>query len=90
MSRSRTIEVDEETADTLEARAAARGTSVSELVADLLAREQAPIGVSAEEIAELDRQWEAIERGQATIPHEQVARWLDTWGTPASKRQRQR
>ena len=37
----RTIEVDTETADLLEARAAARGMSVAELLADLAGSEEA-------------------------------------------------
>jgi len=37
---------------------------------------------SPEEIAELDRQWADIESGAVpTVPHEKVARWLQTWGT---------
>jgi predicted transcriptional regulator len=37
------------------------------------------------EIAELDRQWAAIESGEPTVPHDQVVRWLETWGTSAFK-----
>jgi len=40
---------------------------------------------TAEELAELDRQWAAIEAGEPTVPHEEVAHWLATWGTPAFK-----
>ena len=36
----------------------------------------------AAEAAELDRQWAAIKAGEPTVPHEDVVRWLDTWGTP--------
>jgi predicted transcriptional regulator len=36
-----------------------------------------------EELAGLDRQWAAIKNGEATIPHAEVLRWLQTWGTPA-------
>ena len=25
----------------------------------------------------------AIKAGEPTVPHEEVVRWLDTWGTPA-------
>jgi predicted transcriptional regulator len=40
----------------------------------------------ADEIAELDHQWAQIESGAvSTVPHEKVARWLETWGTPAFK-----
>ena len=40
----------------------------------------------AEDIAELDRQWADIEAGAPTVPHDKVARWLETWGTPDFKR----
>jgi predicted transcriptional regulator len=36
-----------------------------------------------DELAELDRRWAAVEAGEATVPHEKVVRWLETWGTPA-------
>jgi predicted transcriptional regulator len=81
----RTIEVDAVTAETLQARAAARGISVGELVAELVAFVEAQVPPDDGEIAELDRQWAAIEQGEPTVPHEQVARWLETWGTPAFK-----
>ncbi len=35
------------------------------------------------ELADLDRQWAAIKAGEPTVPHEEVVRWLDTWGTPS-------
>ena len=40
---------------------------------------------TAEEIAELDRRWAKIAAGEPTIPHKDVVRWLNTWGTPAFK-----
>jgi len=86
----RTIEVDAATAEALHAHAAARGISVGELVAELVAFVDAQVPPDDREIAELDRQWEAIEAGQPTVPHEQVARWLETWGTPAFKPWRER
>jgi predicted transcriptional regulator len=39
--------------------------------------------IDPDEIAELDRRWAAIEAGEATVPHIEVVRWLETWGTPA-------
>jgi predicted transcriptional regulator len=37
---------------------------------------------NADDLAELDRQWAEIESGAVlTVPHEKVARWLETWGT---------
>jgi predicted transcriptional regulator len=77
------IEVDEATASALESCAAERGVSVSELIAGMTALQSAPVRISSEELDELDRQWAAIKAGEPTVPHEDVARWLRTWGTPA-------
>jgi predicted transcriptional regulator len=85
MAPKRTIEVDEATAIALQGRADAQGVSVSELVAGMIAITGTPVGLSSAELAELDRQWASIESGEATVPHEQVANWLKTWGTPAFK-----
>jgi predicted transcriptional regulator len=78
--KSHTIEVDEATAATLKTRAAERGVTVSELVAEL---DSQPIAVESSEIAELDRRWKAVETGRATVANADVVRWLRTWGTPA-------
>jgi predicted transcriptional regulator len=82
MSTNVTIEVDEQTADALQARAAELGVTVSELIAELAALESDSIVVDSDEIAELDRRWKRIEASQSTVPHERVVRWLRTWGTP--------
>jgi predicted transcriptional regulator len=79
----RNIEVDEATAATLESRAAERGLSVSDLIAEMTATHGPDRVFPREEIAELDRQWMAIKSGEATVPHEKVVRWLQTWGTPS-------
>lgn len=78
----RKIEVDDATATALEARAAAVGVSVPELIAQLVSLEGAAATASPEELTELDRQWAAIKAGEPTVPHDDVVRWLDTWGTP--------
>jgi hypothetical protein len=39
--------------------------------------------IDPDELAELDRRRTVIEAGEATIDHEAVVRWLETWGTPA-------
>jgi predicted transcriptional regulator len=83
MNQTRTIEIDAATADELEARAATRGVSVGEMVAELVALDDT--SMPSEDAAELDRQWAEIEAGAPTVPHEKVARWLETWGTPAFK-----
>jgi hypothetical protein len=80
--KMQTIEVDETTAATLKARAAERGVSVSELVAELVSCAGEPGIVESSEIAELDRRWQAVEGGRATVPNAKVVRWLRTWGTP--------
>ena len=36
-------------------------------------------------MAELDRRWQAVQGGNAAVPHDKVVRWLETWGTPAFK-----
>jgi predicted transcriptional regulator len=81
MSTRVKIEVDERTADVLQARAAELGVTVSELVAELATLDSEPVVVASDEIAELDRRWKKIEAGQSPVPHERVVRWLRTWGT---------
>jgi predicted transcriptional regulator len=88
--KTQTIEVDEATAVTLKARAAERGVSVSELVAELVTFDSEPIAVDSGEIAELDRRWKSVESGRATVPNNEVVRWLRTWGTPAFRRWHER
>jgi predicted transcriptional regulator len=87
--KTETIEVDEATADALRVRAAERGVSVAQFLADI-AVESGSAAVDAAEIAELDRRWAAIEGGEATVPHEEVVKWLETWGTPAFRPWRER
>ena len=76
-AKTESIEVDSATASALKTRAAERGVSVSQLVAELI-----PLAIDDETIAELDRRWAAIEKGGTTVPHAEVERWLRTWGTP--------
>jgi len=78
----RRIEIDEATAEALEARAAEAGVSVRELLAEMVAVGDAS-RLPPAELAELDRQWDAIKAGEPTIAHDDVVRWLDTWGTSA-------
>jgi len=81
----RTIEVDDTTAAALESRAAEVGLSVPDLLAELVAAEGAAAELSSAEQPELDQQWAAIKAGEPTVAHEDVVRWLDTWGTPRFK-----
>jgi predicted transcriptional regulator len=78
----RKIEVDDATASALEARAAAAGVSVSELIAQLVSLAGGSATAPSGELDELDRQWAAIKAGEPTVAHDDVVRWLDTWGTP--------
>lgn len=82
MAKKHTIEVDEATAATLKTRAAERGVSVSEFVAELAVLDREPLAAEQDEIEELDRRWRAVEAGGSSVPHERVVRWLRTWGTP--------
>ena len=79
----RTIEIDGATAAALEDRAAEAGLSVSDLLAAMVAQHRERSRASPADIAEIDRQWAAIKAGEPTVPHDEVVRWLDTWGTPA-------
>jgi hypothetical protein len=81
----RLIEVDERTAITLEARAAERGLSVPDLVAEMTALAASQEALSTADVAELDRRWAAVEAGELTTPHDSVVQWLRTWGSPAFK-----
>ena len=78
----RTIEVDDKTAAALESRAAEAGLSVPELLAEMVALEGVSAQLSTAEMSALDRQWAAIKAGEPTVAHDDVVRWLDTWGTP--------
>jgi predicted transcriptional regulator len=80
--KQRKIEVDDATATALEARAAAAGVSVPELIAQLVSSTGASAKVSSEELDDLDRQWAAIKAGEPTVAHDDVVHWIDTWGTP--------
>ena len=90
----RKIEVDAQTAELLEARAASRGVSVSELLADLArsevalppdlasmrARSEGPW--SAEALAEDARRLAEFERTREGVPWHEVRAWLQSWGKP--------
>jgi predicted transcriptional regulator len=82
-TKIQTIEVDSDTASMLQSRAAARGVSVSEIVAELV-----PLAIDDEDIAELDRRWAKIATDGSTVAHDQIEEWLRSWGTPRFKRWR--
>jgi hypothetical protein len=90
----RKIEVDAETADLLEARAAALGVSVSALLAELAGHE--PIlppdlaqmrtrgegPWSRESIEEDERRLAEFERTRMAVPWAEVKVWMESWGKP--------
>jgi predicted transcriptional regulator len=76
-AKTESIEVDDATASALKEHAAQRGVTVAQFVSEL-----APLAIDDEAIAELDRRWTTIKRGQPTVPHAEVERWLNTWGSP--------
>jgi len=92
--KARKIEVDAQTADLLEARAAARGITLSQLLADLASNEDAlPAELatmrakgegpwSAEALAEDARRLAEFERTREGVPWDEVKAWMESWGTP--------
>ncbi len=89
-SKTDSIELDSATVAALKERAEERGLTVPNLVAAYLDEDRAPVGVDADQIAELDRRWAAVQAGQETVKHGAVVRWLETWATPAFKPWRDR
>ncbi|SRR5579871_833295 len=93
-AKLRQIEVDEETALLLEARAGARGLTVSELLADLACtyevlppdltemRNKGEGPWSPEILEEDERRLAEFERTREGVPWEEVESWMRTWGTP--------
>jgi hypothetical protein len=90
----RKIEVDVETADLLEARAAALGMTVPALVAELAGNEsmlpqhlatmrangEGPW--SPEELEEDARRLAEFEQTRMGVPWDEVRAWLESWGKP--------
>src|SRR5688572_8669881 len=88
------IEVDEETAEVLKARAEARGMSVSAVVAELIGAEEtmspdlqamrdAGVGPWAPDtLAEDARRLAEFRRMREAVPWEDMKAWIHTWGTP--------
>jgi hypothetical protein len=89
----RQIEVDAETAEALEAQAAARGISLQELLADLAgATHDVPGDLEAlraagrgpwapEILAEDARRLAEFNRTGEGVPWEEVRAWMQSWGT---------
>jgi predicted transcriptional regulator len=88
--KTRSIEVDDDTATALTQRAAERGVSIQELVAELVTLEAGPAVAEAGDIDELDRRWKAFEAQGSVAASDEVVRWLQTWGTPGFRSWRKR
>src|ERR1700730_15043888 len=92
-TKLRSIQVDEHTADVLEARALARGLSVAELIADLaLSNEGLPPDLqgmrvegtgpwSAAILTEDARRIDEFRRTRQSVSWDEVKAWMQTWGT---------
>jgi hypothetical protein len=90
----RTIEVDADTADLLEARAKARGMTVAELLADIACNEEAlPADLaqmrangegpwSPDALAEDARRLAEFERTREAVPWPEIRSWMNSWGKP--------
>lgn len=91
-AKSRMIEVDAQTADLLEARAAARELTVAELLADLAANEaglsaelglQRALGTGAwapEVLDEDAKRLAGFRENRLGVPWDEARAWLEGWG----------
>ena len=91
--KHRKIEVEAKTAEALEAQAAARGISVSELLADLVVADRLPPDLEAmraagrgpwapEILAEDARRLDAFQTTREGVPWNEVKAWMQSWGKP--------
>jgi hypothetical protein len=88
--KTQTIEIDESTATALKRRAAERGVTVPELVAELATLAVSPVEADVDDVAELDRRWQAFEAQDSVASNDDVVRWLQSCGTPAFRSWRDR
>jgi hypothetical protein len=49
-----------------------------------------PVVLSSADLRDLDDQWASVKAGEATVPHDEVTRWLRCWGRPSFKPWRDR
>jgi len=90
----RSIEVDADTADLLEARAKARGMSVAEFLADIACNEEALPADLAQMRVKGEGPWSPsvleddarrlaeFERTRIGLPWHEIRAWIESWGTP--------
>ena len=88
--KTQTIEIDDGTATALKRRAEERGVPVPELVAELATLAVSSVEADVDDVAELDRRWQAFETQDSVASNDDVVRWLQTWGTPAFRSWRNR
>ena len=88
--KTQTIEIDDGTATALKRRAEERGVTVPELVAQLATLAVSPVEADVDDVAKLDRRWQAFETQDSVASSDDVVRWLQTWGTPAFRSWRNR
>ena len=88
--KTQTIEIDDGTATALKRRAEERGVTVPELVAELATLAVSSVEADVDDVAELDRRWQAFETQDSVASNDDVVRWLQTWGTPAFRSWRNR
>ena len=83
----RNIEVDAETAELLEARAAARGMSVAQLLTEFVSDEIGGIDSpwSPAAFQEDARRLEEFERTRMGVPWDEIRSWMETWGTASER-----
>jgi hypothetical protein len=93
----RNIEVDVETAERLEARAAARGMSVSELLTEIASGED-PVPADASGTHAIDddpwspaafeedaRRLAEFDRTRMGVPWDEIKSWMETWGNATER-----
>jgi predicted transcriptional regulator len=82
MSTNVSIEIDQDTANVLQMRAAELGITVPQLVAELATLDAEPRDAEPEEIAELDRRAARAAAG-ARVPHDRVTTGSSPRWTPS-------
>jgi len=92
-AKIRSIQVDSQTADLLEARAQARGMTIAELLADFAVNEAMPAvdltelhakregPWSPDGLAEDGRRLVEFEQTRVGVPWDEIKAWMDTWDT---------
>ena len=67
-----------------------RASQSRNLVAGMTALSGTPVVLSSADLRDLDDQWASVKADEATVPHDEVTRWLRCWGRPSFKPWRDR